>query len=32
MIDDIGELAEPQEPNLVALSDALSALATFDPV
>lgn len=30
IIDDIGELAEPQEPNLVALSDALSALATFD--
>jgi RNA polymerase sigma-70 factor (ECF subfamily) len=30
IIDDIGELAEPQEPNLVALSDALTALATFD--
>ena len=30
IIDDIEELAEPQEPNLVALSDALSALATFD--
>jgi RNA polymerase sigma-70 factor, ECF subfamily len=30
IIDDIGELAEPQEPTLVALSDALSALATFD--
>jgi RNA polymerase sigma factor (TIGR02999 family) len=30
IIDDIGELAEPQEPNIIALSDALSALATFD--
>jgi len=29
-IDDLGELPEPQERNLVALSDALSALATFD--
>jgi RNA polymerase sigma factor (TIGR02999 family) len=29
-IDDLGELPEPQEPNLVALSDALSALAMFD--
>ena len=29
-IDDIAELPEPQERNLVALSDALSALAVFD--
>ena len=29
-IDDLGELPEPQERNLVALSDALSALARFD--
>ena len=29
-IDDLGELPEPQEPNLVALSDALSALSVFD--
>ena len=29
-IDDLGELPEPQERNLVALSDALSALAMFD--
>jgi RNA polymerase sigma factor (TIGR02999 family) len=29
-IDDLGELPEPQERNLVALSDALGALATFD--
>ena len=29
-IDDLGELPERQEPNLVALSDALSALAMFD--
>ena len=29
-IDDLGELPEPQERNLVALSDALSALAIFD--
>jgi RNA polymerase sigma factor (TIGR02999 family) len=29
-IDDIAELPEPQERSLVALSDALSALATFD--
>ncbi|HJZ72194.1 MAG TPA: sigma-70 family RNA polymerase sigma factor [Vicinamibacterales bacterium] len=29
-IDDIAELPEPQERNLVALSDALSALAMFD--
>ena len=29
-IDDLGELPEPQERNLVALSDALSALAVFD--
>lgn len=29
-IDDLGELPEPQERNLVALGDALSALAMFD--
>jgi RNA polymerase sigma factor (TIGR02999 family) len=29
-IDDIAELPEPQERNLVALGDALSALAMFD--
>jgi RNA polymerase sigma factor (TIGR02999 family) len=29
-IDDLGELPEPQERNLAALSDALSALAMFD--
>ena len=29
-IDDLGELPEPQERNLVALSDALSALAMVD--
>ena len=29
-IDDIAELPEPQERNLVALSDALDALAMFD--
>ena len=29
-IDDLGELPEPQEHNLVALSDALSALSMFD--
>jgi RNA polymerase sigma factor (TIGR02999 family) len=29
-IDDIGELPEPKERDLVALSDALSGLATFD--
>ena len=29
-IDDLGELLEPQEGDLVALSDALSALAIFD--
>jgi len=29
-IDDLGELPEPQGQNLVALSDALSALAMFD--
>jgi RNA polymerase sigma factor (TIGR02999 family) len=29
-IDDIGELPEPKERDLAALSDALSALATFD--
>jgi RNA polymerase sigma-70 factor, ECF subfamily len=29
-IDDIAELPEPQERNLVALGDALSALAIFD--
>jgi RNA polymerase sigma factor (TIGR02999 family) len=29
-IDDVGELAEPKERDLVALSDALSGLATFD--
>ena len=30
IIDDIAELPEPHERNLVALSDALSALAMFD--
>jgi RNA polymerase sigma factor (TIGR02999 family) len=29
-IDDVGELPEPKERDLVALSDALSGLATFD--
>ena len=29
-VDDLGELPEPQERDLVALSDALSALAMFD--
>ena len=29
-IDDIAELPEPQERSIVALSDAVSALATFD--
>jgi RNA polymerase sigma factor (TIGR02999 family) len=29
-IDDVGELAEPKERDLVALSEALSELATFD--
>ena len=30
-IDDALEIAQDKEPDLVALSDALSALATFDP-
>jgi RNA polymerase sigma factor (TIGR02999 family) len=30
-IDDAMEIAQVKEPDLVALSDALSALATFDP-
>jgi RNA polymerase sigma factor (TIGR02999 family) len=30
-IDDAMEIAQGKEPDLVALSDALSALATFDP-
>ena len=29
-LDDLGEVPEPQERNVVALGDALSALATFD--